>query len=72
MPPWSLVEEMLRSLVLPAFAGAGLVLAVVYEVTRSVTARLTGGAVALVAGLADGNHFRELLELTREAVDFDE
>ncbi len=62
LPPWPLIEGMLRSLVLPAFATAALVLAAVCILTKSVSIRMAGGAVALTAGLALGNHFRELLE----------
>jgi hypothetical protein len=62
LPPWSLIEEMLRMLVLPALAAAAVALALVCAATRSVPLRLAGGGIALVAGLAVGNHFRELLK----------
>jgi hypothetical protein len=62
LPPWSLIEELLRTLVLPAFAGAALVLAVICAVTKREGVRVAGGALALLVGLAAGNHFRDLLE----------
>ncbi len=61
LPPWSEVQSMLLSVVLPGFVvGAGL-LAGVCAATRSATVRLMGGALALAGGLALGNFTRGLL-----------
>ena len=61
LPPWSEVQSMLLTVVLPGFAvGAGL-LAGVCAATRSETGRLIGGALALAGGLALGNFTRGLL-----------
>lgn len=61
LPPWSVVQSMLLSVMLPGFAvGAGL-LAAVCAATRSETGRMIGGALALGGGLAAGNFTRGLL-----------
>ena len=61
LPPWTVVQSMLLTVVLPGFAvGAGL-LAGVCAVTRSESARMIGGALALAGGLAVGNFTRGLL-----------
>jgi hypothetical protein len=52
---------MLLKLVLPAFAAAAGLFAVICLTTRSRSLRMIGGAAAVAAGLAAGNHFRELL-----------
>ncbi len=62
LPPWPLVEEMLRTLVLPAFLAAGAVLALVCALSRSERVRTAGAAAALLVGLAAGNHFHHLLD----------
>jgi hypothetical protein len=62
LPPWPLVESMLRTLVLPAFATAAVVLTIVCLATKSANVRMIGGAAALIAGLTVGNYFRDLLE----------
>ncbi len=61
LPPWPLVEDLLRTLVLPAFAAAAVVLATVCLLTKSPALRAAGAALALAAGLAAGNYFRKLL-----------
>ncbi len=60
-PPWPVVQEMLLKLVLPSFAAAAGLFAVICVLTRRRSLRMIGGAAAVVAGLAAGNHFRELL-----------
>ena len=61
LPPWPVALSMLLTVVLPGFAvGAGL-LAGVCAATRSETARMIGGALALAGGLALGNFTRGLL-----------
>lgn len=55
LPPWSVAQEILLSLILPAFAAAAGLLAVVCAATRSQTIRMIGAAAALGAGLAAGN-----------------
>jgi len=62
LPPWPLVEDVLRTLVLPAFAAAAVVLVAVCLLCKAPAWRAAGGALALAAGLAAGNHFRKLLE----------
>ncbi len=61
LPPWSLLQEMLLRLVLPAFASAFVLCALVCVLTRSRCLRMLGGAVAVAAGIYAGNHYRELL-----------
>jgi hypothetical protein len=62
LPPWALVEEILRTLVLPTFAAASLMLALVCALTHSVRIRCLGACGALIAGLVAGNHFHHLLD----------
>jgi hypothetical protein len=62
VPPWPQVEGALRTLMLPAFAAAAAVLAITCAVTKRPGLRMAGGVLALVAGLAAGNYFRELLD----------
>jgi hypothetical protein len=62
LPPWPLLESMLLTLVLPAFAAAAVVLAIVCLATKSANARTIGAAAALIAGLAAGSFFRDLLD----------
>ena len=60
LPPWPVVQSMLLTVVLPGLAvGTGL-LAGVCAATRSETARMIGGALALAGGLALGNFTRGL------------
>jgi hypothetical protein len=62
LPPWPLVDDLLRTLVLPAGGTAAAVLAIVCLLTKSRAARLAGGALAVAAGLAAGNHLRGILD----------
>ena len=62
LPPWPLIEEILRTLVLPTFAAAAGVLVLISVLTRSERIRGLGAAVALIAGLVAGNHFHHLLD----------
>ena len=62
LPPWPLVEEILRTLVLPTFAAAAGVLVLISVLTRSERIRGVGAALALIAGLVAGNHFHHLLD----------
>ncbi len=62
LPPWSLIEEILRTLVLPTFVAASVVFAVVCALSRSERWRAIGAVVALIAGLAAGNHFHPLAQ----------
>jgi hypothetical protein len=62
LPPWPLIESALRTLMLPASAAAAAVCAVTCAVTKRADLRMAGGVLALIAGLAAGNYFRDLLE----------
>ena len=68
LPPWPVIEDLLRTLVLPASGAAAVVFAVVCVLCKRADVRIAGGALALVAGLAAGNHFRELLDFVEEAL----
>ncbi len=61
LPPWPLVQSLLVSLLLPSFVAGGVLMAGIGRVTPSARARMAGTALALAAGLAAGNFFRELL-----------
>ena len=62
LPPWSLIAEVLRTLVLPSIAAAAAVYAIVCALTKSERIRTVGAAVALLAGLFAGNHFHHLVD----------
>lgn len=63
MPPWSLIAEMLQKLIIPASAATGAFLLVWCLVLKRKPAWWSlGGVVAVLLGLAAGNHYRELLE----------
>jgi hypothetical protein len=62
LPPWPIVLEILRTLVLPAFVAAALVLYCGRLARRMVWLQRVLPALALTAGLAAGNYFRKLLE----------
>jgi hypothetical protein len=61
LPPWPVIEELLLKLILPAFGASAALFVLTCFSTRSSALRMIGGAAALVAGLAAGNYFRDLL-----------
>ncbi len=62
LPPWPLIEEVLRTLVVPTLTVALVVVAIVCALTQSGHLRRLGAALALMGGLVAGNHFHPLLD----------
>ncbi len=61
LPPWSVVQALLLSVILPGFVVAAALLAIVAAATSSERARCIGAGLALAAGVVAGNSSSELL-----------